>query len=309
MAQSTMPCDGTRPAGAGGTGKAVGAGGWISAWLTGAVALVAEGTLALIVFGIVALQGEDAYFAGAGASLGWILGAVLGVVAAALAGLTGSAAVVLPVLRLSRRSARRAGRADTALRCLAVCAVLAVVTGAVAGAVGAVRGDDAARLLLVAPVVFLVLSPAVLCARAATVVRGPGARVAVPAVVGAAGGALSAVALAAGVVAYATGTLELYEPPRLTEEQLVGTWTDDRGGTLTLRADGTAVADDLGAEDRCSGSGTWERTERGSEPELLLLGDGCPEESYAFSGTAEHPSLYHLFGDVEAPGRYVLRRD
>ncbi|MEU3948717.1 hypothetical protein [Streptomyces sp. NPDC029526] len=305
MAQSTLPRDRTAPAGA----EGVGGGGWISAWLTGAVALVAEGTLALIVFVIVALQGEDAHFAGAGAPLGWILGAVLGVVAGALAGLTGSAAVVLPVLRLSRRSARRAGRTDTALWCLAVCAVLAVVTGAVAGAVGAVRGGDVARLLLVAPVVFLVLTPAVLCARAATVARGTGARVAVPVIVGAAGGAVAAVTLTAGVVAYATGTLELYEPPGLTEEQLVGTWTDDRGGTLTLRADGTAVADGLGAEERCSASGTWDRTERGSEPEVRLHGDGCLEESYAFSGTAEHPSLYRLFGDVEAPDRYVLRRD
>ncbi|WP_437025208.1 hypothetical protein [Streptomyces sp. enrichment culture] len=271
------------------------------------MALVAECVLALVVFVIAFLREEEFYFADMGAPLGWILGALILVGAAGLVGAVGSA-VVLPLVWLSRRWARGAGRDDTAMRCLAVCAAFAAVTGVGAGAVWALGGGDGTALGLVAPVVFLVVTPPALCARAATAVRRTGARLAVAVAVAVAGAALSAAVAVGGVVAYATGLLEPYEPPRLTAEQLVGTWTDERGGTLTLRADGTAVADDLGAVERCSGSGSWERSDGQPEPELRLWGSSCLEETYAFSGTEEQPRLHHLFGDAEAPDRYILRR-
>ncbi|MGW6295447.1 hypothetical protein [Streptomyces sp. NPDC055058] len=270
--------------------------------------LAAECALALCVFLVLIGREEDFYFSGGGTFLGLILGALLFVGVAGVVSLTGSA-VVLPLVWLSRRWARRAGRADSTMRCLAVCVLAAAVAGAGAGAVWALLGGEGTALLFVAPAVFVVLTPPALCARAVTAVRRTGVRLAVPAVVAIAGAALSAVVIAGGVVAYATGLLELYQPPRLTQEQLVGTWTDDRGGTLTLRADGTAVAENLGVDGRCSDSGTWER-EEGTQDDLQLdlRSDDCLTGTYEFAGTEERPSLFEWVGELDMYDRYILRR-
>ncbi|MFI8321612.1 hypothetical protein [Streptomyces sp. NPDC085529] len=71
-----------------------------------------------------------------------------------------------------------------------------------------------------------------------------------------------------GGLALGTGVLEEYRPPAVTREGLVGTWTDGRGGTLELAADGTATADGVmdptgfaplpgEAVETCTARGTW----------------------------------------------------
>jgi hypothetical protein len=154
-----------------------------------------------------------------------------------------------------------------------------------------------------------------------TVLRRTGTRFGLAGAVLLGGGTLSAVVLAGGLGAYATGLIQDYEPPRLTDAQLVGTWTDDDGGSLTLRADGTAVADYLAVHtgetadggddpDRCGGAGTWTRDPSPSgAPQLELDAGGCLEgRAWHVGGTEEHPTLYHWIGDPDSLDRYVLHR-
>ncbi|TXR92002.1 hypothetical protein EAO73_35535 [Streptomyces sp. col6] len=123
------------------------------------------------------------------------------------------------------------------------------------------------------------------------------------------------------MLAYGTGPLQEYEPPRLTDAQLVGTWTDEHGGTLTLRADGTAVANDLGPRTtdethtgdpvaRCDGSGTWTQ---GASPsgttQFELKVSGCLEGTgWQYGGTQARPTLFHWIGDPDSLNQYALHR-
>ncbi|MBM7091379.1 hypothetical protein JTP67_23130 [Streptomyces sp. S12] len=305
MTHLTMPRHDTGS----GENHRVGGAGWTAAWLTGAVALAAEGGLALVVAMLASLREENYYGTDFIAFIGLAVMAVVTALLLALAGMIVSAAVVLPVVQLSRWSARRAGRAETPLWCLAVCGALAVLTAVGAAVVGALTDADPALLAYIPLGVLAGLTSAALCARAATVRRRTAARFVTVALVGAVGAALSVLVFVGGLVAYATGLIQEYEPPRLTETQLVGTWNDDRGGTLTLRADGTTVADDLGGEARCSGSGTWTRGE-GTQggPRLELGGDDCLGRTYEIGGTEERPSLFYWIGDPDSGERYVLHR-
>ncbi|MDA0567943.1 hypothetical protein LG943_27005 [Streptomonospora sp. S1-112] len=291
----------------------VGGAGWTAAWLTGAAALSAEGALALVGYLLAGLRQEYYVAAGIPAYVGYLVAAVITVVALGLAGLVGSAAVVLPLVRLSRRSARRAGRPETVRRCLAVCAAFAAAAAACVGMPAALLGGGWTVLPLVLLAVLLGLVPAVLLARAVTVLRGTGARFGLAAAVSVCGPALAAVVLVGGLAAYGTGLVQGYEPPRPTAAQLVGTWADDRGGTLTLRADGSAVAEGLSvggdAADRCGGSGSWARGESPSgTPQLDLRVSGCAE-GWQFGGTEERPTLYHWIGDPDSLNRYTLHRE
>ncbi|MHC0433668.1 hypothetical protein ACX6XY_26385 [Streptomyces sp. O3] len=294
----------------------VGGAGWTAAWLTGAVALAGEGTLALVVAFLAGLREEHYVAAGFGAYVGYLLFAVITAIALGLAGLIVSAAAVLPVVQLSRWSASRAGRAETVRWCLAACGVFATVAAVGTGVPTILLGGSWSVPALVLLVAFLGMAPAALCARAVTVRRGTGARFGLGAVVLGCGLALSSVVFAGGLAAYATGLVQIYEPPRLTEAQLVGTWTDDQGGTLTLRADGTAVADDLDvrmyedASRRCSGSGTWARgTSPSGTPQVALSISDCLEKrGWEFGGTEERPTLYYWIGDPDSLNQHTLNR-
>ncbi|WP_158822109.1 hypothetical protein [Streptomyces sp. NRRL F-5727] len=78
---------------------------------------------------------------------------------------------------------------------------------------------------------------------------------------------LMGLAVTGGLV-LGSGVLDAHEPPVATREELVGTWTDGRGGTLELAADGTAEADGVmeppgfaplpgEAGETCTARGTW----------------------------------------------------
>jgi len=310
-----------REAAAQGGPERVGGAGWTAAWLTGAVALAGEGGLALVVYFLAGLRDEHYFAAGIGAYVGYLFLIVVAVVVLGLGGLLGSAAVVLPVVQLSRWSARRAGRAATVLWCLAVCGAVAAAAAVCAGVPALLLGGGWTVLPLVLLATFLGLVPAVLCTRAVTVLRRNGARFGLAALVLVCGASLSAAAFVGGLLAYGTGLLQEYEPPRLTDAQLVGTWTDGHGGTLTLRADGTAVAHDLGAREtdetyagdapeRCDGSGTWTQ---GPSPsgttQFELSVSGCLEgPGWQYGGTEERPTLFYWIGDPDSLNQYALHR-
>ncbi|MET9859575.1 hypothetical protein ABZY93_09655 [Streptomyces smyrnaeus] len=297
----------------------VGGAGWTAVWLTGAVALSAEGALALVVYFLAGLRDEHYFAFGISAYVGYLLAAVVTVVMLGLTGLIGSAAAVLPVVQLSRWSARRTGRAETMRWYLAACGAFAAAAAVCAGVPTALLGGGWTVLPLVLVAAFLGLVPAVLCARAVTVLRGTGARFGLTGVVFVCGLTLSAVVLVGGLAAYGTGLIQEYQPPRLTAAKLVGTWADEQGGTLTLRADGTAVAHDLEvhtakaayggeAPEQCSGSGSWARDASPSgTPQLDLSVSGCLEGvGWQFGGTEEQPSLYYWIGDPDSLDRYTL---
>ncbi|MBO8203431.1 hypothetical protein JW613_34895 [Streptomyces smyrnaeus] len=299
----------------------VGGAGWTAAWLTGAVTLSAEGALALVVYFLAGLRHEHYFATGFSAYVGYLIAAVLAVVMLGLAGSIGSAAAVLPVVQLSRWSARRTGRAETIRWYLAACGAFATVVAVCTGVPTALLGGSWTVLPLVLVAAFLGLVPAVLCTRAVTVLRGTGARFGLAGVVSVCGLTLSAVVLVGGLAAYGTGLIQRYEPPRLTAAQLVGTWTDDQGGTLTLRADGSAVANDLDVNtaeaadgghtpEQCSGSGSWAREASPSgTPQLDLSVSGCLEGiGWQFGGTEKQPTLYYWIGDPDSLDRYTLHR-
>ncbi|PWI05642.1 hypothetical protein DIZ27_38035 [Streptomyces sp. NWU339] len=317
MAHWTVERQGATPAGP----ERVGGAGWTAAWLTGAVTLSAEGALALVVYFLAGLRDEHYFAAGVSAYVGYLLVAVVAVVMLGLAGLIGSAAAVLPVVQLSRWSARRTGRAETMRWCLAACGAFATAAAVCTGVPTALLGGSWTVLPLVFLVAFLGLVPAVLCTRAVTVLRGTGGRFGLAAVVFVCGLTLSAVVFVGGLAAYGTGLIQGYEPPRLTDAQLVGTWTDDQGGTLTLRADGTAVANDLDvraaeaayggdAPEQCSGSGSWAQgASLSGTPQLDLSVSGCMGGSgWQFGGTEEQPTLYYWIGDPDSLDQYTLHR-
>ncbi|MFE9334557.1 hypothetical protein [Streptomyces sp. NPDC006925] len=295
--------------------------GWAAAWLAGAVALAGEGVLALVVYFLAGLRDEHYFAAGVPAYVGYLFLSVVAMVLLGLAGLICSASVVLPVVQLSRWSARRKGRTETARWCLAVCGAAAAAAALCIGVPTALLGGGWTVLPLVLLLGFLGLAPAALSSRGVTVLRGTGARFGLAAAVLGCGLALSAVVFVGGLAAYGTGLIQEYEPPRLTETQLAGTWSDDQGGTLTLRADGTAVAGELGVHDAdtaasgeahepCDGSGSWTKgaSPSGTSQLDLDVSDCMAVSSWQFGGTEEQPTLFHWIGDPDSLKRHVLHR-
>ncbi|MGW6396437.1 hypothetical protein ACWFR1_39420 [Streptomyces sp. NPDC055103] len=116
-----------------------------------------------------------------------------------------------------------------------------------------------------------------------------------------------------------------YEPPLLNAEQIAGTYSDGKGGTLTLSPDGKAVAthvDTFGFDPvdsfepvvrKCTGTGTWayDPVDGPYTQQVNVSIDACSfaMDSWSVYGTHEHPKLYVFVGDPDAWELYTLRRD
>ncbi|MEV7567499.1 hypothetical protein [Streptomyces tanashiensis] len=117
-----------------------------------------------------------------------------------------------------------------------------------------------------------------------------------------------------------------YEPPRLDAEQIAGTYSDGKGGTLVLAPDGRATAtrvDTFDFDDSfdsfkpqnhpCTGTGTWtyDPADGPYSQQVDVSVDACPVamESWSVYGTREHPKLYVFIGDPDSWELYTLRHD
>lgn len=107
----------------------------------------------------------------------------------------------------------------------------------------------------------------------------------------------------------------LDEPPVATREELVGTWTDGRGGTLELAADGTLTADGVmdpfgfapapgEAMETCTARGTWAYAPAADARDAAVAADlpACGDTPWEIGGTRERVLLqrWGLDGDVIA---------
>ncbi|MFE9097552.1 hypothetical protein [Streptomyces sp. NPDC007264] len=111
-----------------------------------------------------------------------------------------------------------------------------------------------------------------------------------------------------------------YEPPRLGAEGVSGTWSDGKGGTLTLTAGGKATAtrvETFELDDsfetvvhKCTGTGTW-KYDPGAGPwsqEVAVFVGDCRLDTWRVFGTSEHPKLFVYIGDPDSSDLYVLQR-
>ena len=111
-----------------------------------------------------------------------------------------------------------------------------------------------------------------------------------------------------------------YEPPQFGAEGMAGTWSDGRGGTLILTADGKATATRIETFElddsfktvvhECTGTGTWEY-DPGTGPwsqEVAVFVDYCRLGTWEMFGTLEHPKLFVYIGDPDSWDLYVLER-
>ncbi|MFB9392297.1 hypothetical protein ACFPM3_04885 [Streptomyces coeruleoprunus] len=123
-----------------------------------------------------------------------------------------------------------------------------------------------------------------------------------------------------GGIALHTGLLEEYRPPTITPAALVGTWSDGRGGTLTVAPDGRVTAfgvDDHGMDanvdivvNECTGEGTW-TFDAGENPwtqRVDLTVHDCQWPAWNVGGTAERITLYQYIGDPDAGHLYELTK-
>ncbi|MFJ2089162.1 hypothetical protein ACIOEW_07805 [Streptomyces sp. NPDC087901] len=112
-----------------------------------------------------------------------------------------------------------------------------------------------------------------------------------------------------------------YEPPQLSMERVAGTWADDKDGTLTLTADGSAMADRVETSDygdslepvvhRCTGIGSWEYVPGVAGPRsqtVVVSIPECPMDPWEVLGTPGHPKLYVYVGDPDSWDLYILQR-
>ncbi|KAF2779440.1 hypothetical protein [Streptomyces sp. OM5714] len=111
-----------------------------------------------------------------------------------------------------------------------------------------------------------------------------------------------------------------YEPPALSDGQLVGDWHGEQGAVLRLAPGGRAELTRAPAQPgfgthedytRCSGTGTWTRELYGHRAGVLVrLRGECGEETHwTISGSGQHPELFALFGDPDAGELLILTRD
>ncbi|MFF9064314.1 hypothetical protein ACF09E_03035 [Streptomyces sp. NPDC014891] len=228
-----------------------------------------------------------------------------------------SLGLVMPLLAAAEWLGRRTSAGDvwwwvpTLAAAGAAVPVLVLAVLAEAGPVAALAGWLAAVAALTAPA---------LAARVMLLPRRP--RLSVPAMFGrvALYGTLAVVTAftLAGIALYAGVG---YEPPRLSAARVAGTWSDGRGGTLTLAADGRATTTRVETFDHaapfeprvrpCTGAGTW-TYDPGTGPasqRVTVSVDGCTMDDWLVSGDAERPKLYVTYGDPDEGHAYILLHD
>jgi hypothetical protein len=126
-------------------------------------------------------------------------------------------------------------------------------------------------------------------------------------------GSLAVVAAAIAGVGLSAGLG--YAPPRLSTQQVAGTWTDGKGGSLVLTSDGKVTANgvrvfDLEDVHTCTGTGTWSYNEGAPvwSQGVSVSVAGCDDmDTWQVLGTTEHPKLYVFIGDPDDEDLYVLR--
>jgi hypothetical protein len=131
-----------------------------------------------------------------------------------------------------------------------------------------------------------------------------------------AGAGLVGAVFVLGVAATLVGVIREYEPPNLTERQLVGIWKGrDDGAAIRLHPDGRAELESVPYEgrdykftsdplSRCTGSGTWRRTDDpslGERPVVEFTVGGCELlTEWTIGGSEAEPELFVLFGDPDS---------
>jgi hypothetical protein len=123
-------------------------------------------------------------------------------------------------------------------------------------------------------------------------------------------GLLGGVAVSAALTFVGAQVVAAFIP--VAEEQVVGSWVSEEGGSesLVLRADGTAVAVDLGhrAEKEVTGSGTWSMIGANM---LVLIEDAekLSTLNYAVERSGLAVVLVEYIGDPDEGNGWMLVRD
>ncbi|MFH8727187.1 hypothetical protein [Streptomyces termitum] len=261
--------------------------------------LMLELTLVVAVAALYGATGEAAGAGGYGSSLAYL---PMLVPFAAFFGGAGALVLVMPTLLLADLFARRArGRGARGEEAGAGRVVAAAVLVGAGFALLAVLPRSPLAALVAWPAAAAAIVPAALVARLPRrwLLRGI-ALWGTTAVTGTA---------ALGGVALGTGLLDAHQPPAVSREALVGTWTDGRGGTLEFAADGTLAATRLldptgvpegpgGADGTCTARGTWAYREA---PDGTVATDlpGCGAEPWEIEGAERRVALqrWSLDGD------------
>ncbi|MFH8985140.1 hypothetical protein [Streptomyces varsoviensis] len=253
-----------------------------------------------------------------------IVGAVLAIclLGVLLSGFV-TAIAVMPALSLARWWARRRGRADNRWRALAAVPVVSAALVAAFGAVAALGSRSLAQPLTYLgwwAALTVATAPATVVARTAggRARAGRGGRLVRRVARNAAVAWLGIAVL--GSAAYGTGLVSVYKPPRLSASDIEGTWSDGRGGSVELAADGKAVADGLDnfvwdgtGKDRpkdCEGTGTWSSVKDGDHVRGVSMRINACElvREWSVGGTAKKPRIFHELGKPGSGKRYVLTK-
>nr|WP_239144714.1 hypothetical protein [Streptomyces sp. SID14515] len=276
--------------------------------LLSTVILSVEATLALVVAVLYGFTQESWAMAPTGGSPLSVVLLPLFVLWAATIAAALSVALVLPTAWLSNVLGRRSGGREVWWWVPVVAAVVSLLmVGTVVALSGGAGPVAVATGWLLTTAALTV--PALVCRSRRKRVFGPVTLWGVVAV------ALTAVL---GGVSLSTGVLTMYEPPRPARAELVGTWSDGRGGTLTLSTDGRATTsgiDDSPRDDLkgCTSEGTWgygtgtSRQYRGVGVDVPT----CGREVWNVGGTENRPVLYrNVLRSVERDDadRYELTR-
>ncbi|MFD4023894.1 hypothetical protein ACFWRV_10295 [Streptomyces sp. NPDC058576] len=297
---------------------------WGLSLLLSILVLLLEAMIALIVsvcYGIT----QESPNAGGGSAMFVLLLPVIAVIATVVAGAL-SVGLVLPTVRLGDALGRRLGGREVWwwVPVAAGAVSLLVVGGIVALAGGAGPVAVAVGWLLTTAALTV---PALLWRSRRERIFGPVLLWGVIAVV------LTAVL---GGVGFWTGLIQEYHPPALTSADIVGRWSDGKGGTVTFTADGrvaaVAVDDDLddpgafddlddlndfeaggtrdGDDDLCTGQGTWTHEHGGGRwsQEVSITIDSCTFDYWNVGGTETRPTLYQYIGDPDSWDLYELTR-